>query len=193
VKHWQDGDMRKRLTAAGMLVAEQQFRRSSATATSPSSSSPSSITPSAPPRRTPTADSSPSPLPSDHQPRGSPPKFHDDPDILSVIGEIVTVPRDAPGGDGPRLETIGYAAFVARRSDDNFARWFRRLAADIEALATRSGVGAGRLIELQRSLIDVIDLLDPRSVRIPATTRHKLGRTLVSAPHLPTSTETSAS
>ena len=27
VKHWQDGDMRKRWTAAGMLDAEQQFRR----------------------------------------------------------------------------------------------------------------------------------------------------------------------
>ena len=27
VKHWQDGDMRKRWTAAGMLIAEQQFRR----------------------------------------------------------------------------------------------------------------------------------------------------------------------
>src|SRR4051812_45084900 len=27
VKHWQGGDMRKRWTAAGMLVAEQQFRR----------------------------------------------------------------------------------------------------------------------------------------------------------------------
>jgi hypothetical protein len=27
VKRWQDGDMPKRWTAAGMLVAEQQFRR----------------------------------------------------------------------------------------------------------------------------------------------------------------------
>ena len=27
VKRWQDGDMRKRWTTAGMLVAEQQFRR----------------------------------------------------------------------------------------------------------------------------------------------------------------------
>ena len=27
VKRWQDGDMRKRWTAAGMLVAEQQFRQ----------------------------------------------------------------------------------------------------------------------------------------------------------------------
>ena len=27
VKRWQNGDMRKRWTAAGMLLAEQQFRR----------------------------------------------------------------------------------------------------------------------------------------------------------------------
>jgi hypothetical protein len=27
VKRWHDGDMRKRWSAAGMLVAEQQFRR----------------------------------------------------------------------------------------------------------------------------------------------------------------------
>jgi hypothetical protein len=27
VKRWQDGDMRKRWTAAGMLAAQQQFRR----------------------------------------------------------------------------------------------------------------------------------------------------------------------
>ena len=27
VKRWRDGDMRKRSTAAGMLVAKQQFRR----------------------------------------------------------------------------------------------------------------------------------------------------------------------
>lgn len=27
MKRWQDADMRKRWTAAGMLVAEQQFRR----------------------------------------------------------------------------------------------------------------------------------------------------------------------
>src|SRR5205085_9528207 len=39
VKRWQQGDMRKRWTAAGMLVAEQQSRRSSANATPPTSSS----------------------------------------------------------------------------------------------------------------------------------------------------------
>ena len=78
VKRWRDGDMRKRATAAGMLVAEQQFRRiigyrdladlviaierHAILAVENATSI----------RR------SPSPLPSDRQPRGSPPKFHDD-------------------------------------------------------------------------------------------------------------------
>jgi putative transposase len=38
VKRWQDGDMRKRWTAAGMLQASSSFDGSSATATSPRSS-----------------------------------------------------------------------------------------------------------------------------------------------------------
>ena len=54
VKRWRGGDMRKRWTAAGMLVAEQQFRRSSAIATSPSSWSRSSDMPCTPRNRTPT-------------------------------------------------------------------------------------------------------------------------------------------
>jgi putative transposase len=37
LKRSRDGDMRRRWTAAGMLVPEQHFRRSSATATPPSS------------------------------------------------------------------------------------------------------------------------------------------------------------
>lgn len=44
VKRWQNGDMCLRWTAAGMLEAQRQFRRSSATATSPPSSSRSSAT-----------------------------------------------------------------------------------------------------------------------------------------------------
>jgi putative transposase len=40
VKRWQAGEMALRWTAAGMLEAERQFRRSSATATSPSSPPP---------------------------------------------------------------------------------------------------------------------------------------------------------
>ena len=86
VKRWQDGDMRKRWTAAGMLVAEQQFRRiigyrDLATLVI------------AIERHALLA------APNDPQPsggrraryrlivkRGSPPKFHDDPDILLSQG-----------------------------------------------------------------------------------------------------------
>ena len=69
VKRWQDGDMRKRWTAAGMLVAEQQFRRiigyrdlaklviAIERHTHPRR-----------PEQPPTVRRSPSPLPSDHQP-----------------------------------------------------------------------------------------------------------------------------
>jgi hypothetical protein len=44
VKRWSSGEMALRWTAAGMLEAERQFRRSSATATSPPSSSRSNTT-----------------------------------------------------------------------------------------------------------------------------------------------------
>jgi hypothetical protein len=81
VKCWEDGDMRKRWTAVGMLVAEQQFRRiigyrDLAKLVIPSNDTPSSP----PPRGNPPARRPPSPLPSDRQPRRSPSKFHDDPD-----------------------------------------------------------------------------------------------------------------
>ena len=52
VKRWQDGDMRKRWTAAGMLEAEQQFRRIIGYRDLASSSSRSSVTPFSPPRKT---------------------------------------------------------------------------------------------------------------------------------------------
>jgi len=67
VKRWQDGDMRKRWTAAGMLVAEQSSAGSLATASSPNSSSRSNATPSLP-RTAATIRRSRSPLPCDRQP-----------------------------------------------------------------------------------------------------------------------------
>ena len=59
VKHWQNGDMCLRWTAAGMLEAEPSSARSSATPTSPSSPSSSNAT--SPPRRA--ADT---PIPTTH-------------------------------------------------------------------------------------------------------------------------------
>jgi Transposase, Mutator family len=70
VKHWQDGDMRRRWTAAGMLVAEAQFRRIIGykhLATLVIAIERHAILS---PRRTSTTRRSPSPLPSDRQPIG---------------------------------------------------------------------------------------------------------------------------
>ena len=85
VKRWQDGDMRSAGPPPACSSPSSSSGGSSATATSPSSSSPSSATPSPPPRRTSPVRRSPSPLPSNRQPRGSPSKFHDDPDNLEPI------------------------------------------------------------------------------------------------------------
>ena len=82
VKRWQDGDMRKRWTAAGMLVAEQQFRRIIgyrdlaklviAIEHHALHRRPEQPRPSGDPRARYRLIVNP----------GSPPKFHDDPDIL---------------------------------------------------------------------------------------------------------------
>ena len=119
VKRWQDGDMRKRWTAAGMLVAEQQFRRIIGyrdlaklviaierhadrvnLATAP---------PPPPSRLTLRCQKS---LPSDYQfTWRPPPKFHDDPDILAcgdprghVAALVVRVAADCRAA--MRLQTV---------------------------------------------------------------------------------------
>jgi len=68
VKRWQDGDMRKRWTAAGMLVAEQQFRRIIGYRDLAKLVSRSNATTSSPPRRTGTIRALARPLPSDRHP-----------------------------------------------------------------------------------------------------------------------------
>ena len=99
VKRWQDGDMRKRWTAAGMLVAEQQFRRIigyrdlaklviaiERHAHHNAHEQPASV------RRPPNS------LPSDRQPEDRRSKFHDDPDILLHRCESACAdrPRSSP-------------------------------------------------------------------------------------------------
>lgn len=51
-----------------------------------------------------------------------------------AIGELMITQIDPSARLGPRCECIGYAAFVARQSDPQFARWFDRLGRAIEEL-----------------------------------------------------------
>ena len=101
VKRWREGDMRTRWTAAGMFVPEQQFRRiigyrdlaklviaierryatltATATATGPSEPAPDTDTPTV---EEVTLTATDKLLQITH--KGSPSKFHDDPDILGA-------------------------------------------------------------------------------------------------------------
>jgi hypothetical protein len=87
-----------------------------------------------------------------------------------AIGEIMidtSVDRE--------LTCIGYAEFCTRMdADPAFAEWFARLSTQIDQLAA-ANQSHPRLVELQHSLIDLITLLDPESVRFPDRHRSKLG------------------
>jgi hypothetical protein len=75
-----------------------------------------------------------------------------------AIGELMITQIGPSAHPGPRCERIGYAAFVARQSDPQFARWFDLLGLAIEELP---GQVPERLICVQHALVDLLDFLDP--------------------------------
>lgn len=86
-----------------------------------------------------------------------------------AIGEIML--ETLPGGE---LSCIGYADFCTKSdAEPRFAQWFMRLSKDIDQLA-EGDQGNPRLLILQNSLIDLINLLDPESIRFPDRHRNKL-------------------
>jgi hypothetical protein len=89
-----------------------------------------------------------------------------------AIGEIMIV---ADGDHGERPVTVGYAEFLARQRDPQFDRWFVDLRADVDALANEPHAGhEERLLALQHALVELIDLLDPKHVRIQSSERRLL-------------------
>jgi hypothetical protein len=92
-----------------------------------------------------------------------------------AIGELMTRSVETPTANSPRLECMGYAEFVARQQDPDFAQWFARLRDDVDLLAHEPQRFQGRVIELQHALIDLIDVLDPGHQRLPEQQRRRLG------------------
>lgn len=86
-----------------------------------------------------------------------------------AIGEVTIVPS-ASGG----RESIGYAAFVQRRNEPDFSRWFENLKVALDALASVPGPTDARLASIQGALIDLIDELDPKGQYFPDTRLLKL-------------------
>jgi hypothetical protein len=90
-----------------------------------------------------------------------------------AIAELMMVPTGA--AEGPRHESMGYAAFSERlETDERFAAWFAQLSADVFAIATGRPEEMGRLVRLQNDLVDLISFLDEDAARIPARHRDRL-------------------
>lgn len=81
-----------------------------------------------------------------------------------AVGELLVHPDGEPG----RRRCLGYAEFCHRlETDEVYHGWFRRLLADVDELAADAGPSVPRLEAVQKLLIQLIDLLDPKAERFP--------------------------
>jgi hypothetical protein len=81
-----------------------------------------------------------------------------------AIGGLMTVHLGS--GRDERFASMGYEEFVWRRAERPLNHWFNPLARDLIQLADNPQ-HVQRLRELQRRLVDLIDLLDPERQRYP--------------------------
>ncbi|WP_329456233.1 hypothetical protein [Streptomyces sp. NBC_01497] len=81
-----------------------------------------------------------------------------------AVGELMV----HPDGDPKRRRCLGFAEFCARLDhDEAFRGWFQRLLDDVDELAVDTGPAVPRLEDIQRQLVMLLDLLDPRAERFP--------------------------
>jgi hypothetical protein len=81
-----------------------------------------------------------------------------------AVGELLVHPDGDPG----RRRCLGYAEFCQRLdTDEVYLGWFQRLLADVDELAADAGPSVPRLETVQKLLIELIDLLDPKAERFP--------------------------
>ena len=93
-----------------------------------------------------------------------------------AIGQVMMI-EDRDGAGPTRHVCCGYAEFIVRRRDNqDFSRWFERLAADVDLLAEGHDGRIGRLVALQNALIELINFLDPACDRLPGSERGKLSK-----------------
>jgi hypothetical protein len=90
-----------------------------------------------------------------------------------AIGEIMMIPTAKD--ESAEYESLGYAQFCYRLEDDQtFARWFQRLRDDIDQVAAADQAEQAQLIQVQNTLVDLIEFLDPEQLRLPARLRDRL-------------------
>ncbi len=91
-----------------------------------------------------------------------------------AVGEIMLTAHDGETPGTRRRDCIGYAAFVTRLADPEFARWFRLLRQSLEDLLHDLHAHDQRLIALQNDLLDLITLMDPEHEQVPGELRTRL-------------------
>lgn len=91
-----------------------------------------------------------------------------------ALGEVMLVPVADSQPGAPRWECMGYAAFVEALEQEQVARWFRRLQEDIAVTARDRQGHDARLRLIQRRLMDIVDILDPDSRRVPSHLRQRV-------------------
>ncbi|MCU0548924.1 MAG: hypothetical protein MUC48_06205 [Leptolyngbya sp. Prado105] len=89
-----------------------------------------------------------------------------------AIGEIMMTTRSTQEVIG--YDCIGYASFVKRLNDPDFASWFTKLKNDLNTIGKTPDVNLDRLVIIHSKLIDLIDFLDPHHVRVPTKHRSKI-------------------
>ena len=89
-----------------------------------------------------------------------------------AIGEIMTTPRSNSEVIG--FECVGYATFVRKMNDPEFASWFTKLKDDIDVMANAPKITGERLVLIHSRLIDLIDFLDPHQIRVPSKYRTRI-------------------
>ncbi len=94
--------------------------------------------------------------------------------VLRVFrGEQRAIAERMVRSDSGNLSCIGYASFVETQ-ESSFRRWFIQLEKDIDLLSKNLKDHAGRLVQLQHVLIDLLDYLDPDCVRFAKQYRSKV-------------------
>lgn len=91
-----------------------------------------------------------------------------------ALGEVMLVQALEPGPHEPRWSCLGYSQFVASVDEPALDRWCRPIRDDIASFQASPEHGAVRLGEVQRGLVDILDILDPHAGRIPARLRRRV-------------------
>lgn len=91
-----------------------------------------------------------------------------------AIGEVMLLPSESTSNGVPRWECRGYASFIAAHEQPDFVRWLKPLEDDTAVMGYEPEKHVDRLVALQHSLLDLVDVLDPGGERVPLDDRQRL-------------------